>query len=102
MAPSTDFPMHTPTHSSRRHPMQATPTGTPAGPMNNNLFINGENSPAWSVDIPLGANPGLRGGPYVLAFMDHPPLNIPLRALTPEERRVRVVSTLTYDAIIHY
>ncbi|KAI1651904.1 uncharacterized protein F4817DRAFT_324012 [Daldinia loculata] len=75
--------------------MAVTPVGTPAGPMNNNLFIDNKNSPAWSVDIPLESNPGLRGGPYVLALMDHPPLNIPLRAPTPAERRVRVVLMLT-------
>ncbi|KAI1470064.1 uncharacterized protein F4812DRAFT_421356 [Daldinia caldariorum] len=67
IAHTRDSPFETLTTSSKRSHLPKTPIGIPAGPINNNLFIDGQNSPAWSVDIPLGSNPGVRGGPYVAA-----------------------------------
>ncbi|XDG10094.1 hypothetical protein ABKA04_009709 [Annulohypoxylon sp. FPYF3050] len=74
-------------HSSRRSPLSriapVSPLSrpsieSPAGPMNNNLF-NDYNDPAFYTDISISGQPGLRGGPYAIAFTKIPPLRVPER-----------------------
>ncbi|OTB03789.1 hypothetical protein M426DRAFT_12291 [Hypoxylon sp. CI-4A] len=79
---------------------------SPAGPTNLNIFMGDE--PAYAHDLRLRPNPGLRGGPFALALMDIPPLNIPPWDPPPtkkkEEEKLQVLtrgSLLTIPPLNH-
>lgn len=88
--PSRPSRMNSPAMPSRMNsPAMPSPNlDSPAGPPNMNIFMDDEETPAWHSDIPLAPNPGLRGGPFVMAFVECPPLNIPLRKPSPEKKQV--------------
>ncbi|KAI1461597.1 hypothetical protein F4805DRAFT_412615 [Annulohypoxylon moriforme] len=67
---------------SRMSPISPPSIDFPAGPMNMNLF-NDNCTPAWYSDINLGAQPGLRGGPYAIALTHIPPLIEPETPYVP-------------------
>ncbi|KAL7629106.1 hypothetical protein AAE478_000625 [Parahypoxylon ruwenzoriense] len=61
------------------------------GPLDNNLFMDGEFA-AHEFDIPLEPNPGIRGGPYGVTFVQNEdlPSGIPVSSPVPETRRVMI------------
>ncbi|KAI2633809.1 kinase-like protein [Hypomontagnella submonticulosa] len=63
----------------RSHSMES-----PAGPSNTDSFMISPHSPALQTDTVLDGNPGIRGGPYVAAFMSYPHCNMRLKTPTPE------------------
>ncbi|KAI0841873.1 hypothetical protein F5Y06DRAFT_306852 [Hypoxylon sp. FL0890] len=80
------------TASSKTLPTTCPDPDSPAGPLNMNLFMDEPLSPALLRDLNLTPNPGVRGGPYALVWMDRPPLKIRLRDPSPEKKQVTSVS----------